>query len=202
MTSDTVAPPRRVGRPALTVERREQIVGAFIELVAERGLEGVSLADVAAAAGVQQTAIRHFVGNRDELIVAAVDEVNRYFQDSDYAQATDTSDVAGLIRAIFSPAMHNNPYARAFAALEAEGTQHSKTRDAIRDTYEIFIDVIAAGLRRSYPGASEVRIRDAAYAITAMSRMSGDLQQLGFPRARATGAAKAAVALAEQLADG
>ena len=70
--------PQRVGRPSVRDERRKQIVDSFIELVAVKGLEHVSLDEVAGKAGVQRAALRHFVGNRDELTAAAIIEITLY----------------------------------------------------------------------------------------------------------------------------
>ena len=74
---DVTTPGRRVGRPSLQDQREREIVWAFIELVADKGLEHVSLDDVAARAGVQRAALRHFVGNREDLISAAIAKITR-----------------------------------------------------------------------------------------------------------------------------
>lgn len=183
------------------MERKVQIVDAFIELVAEKGLEAVNLADVAAAAGVQQTAIRHFVGNRDDLIMAAIGELNRRYREFNYIEWSTLPDFATLVGILFNPPMNPGVNARAFAALKQEGMRHPTTCAGIRESYNIFTDVIAGILRREYPEASEVRIRDTAYAVECLSEVNVQLQRLGFPRARGHGAAKAALAIAEQLAE-
>jgi len=66
-----------------SVERKRQLVGLALELIASHGLQGASMARVARAAGISETALyRHFRSHR-ELILAALDEttaiLQRYF---------------------------------------------------------------------------------------------------------------------------
>lgn len=183
----------------MAAKRRGQIVDAFLSLVVKQGLEQVNLADVAAASGVQQAAIRHFVGNRDDLIVAAIDELNRRYLAGCYAVAAESPDIETLVRMFFDPSVSHDPDAIAFFHLVPESFHREATLAAVKEAYEIFLRVIADGLRRSYPDAGEARIRDTAYAIGCLMEMSGTLQRMGFPRARATGAATAALVLAREL---
>lgn len=201
VASETAPPVRRVGRPPRIAERRDQIVSAFIALVAERGLERTKISDVAAAADIQATAIRHFIGNREQLVVAAVEEINRRYRQSDYSQVSKIPDIATLIMMYFNPPAQAGVNARAFAALEPEAERNPATRAQVRESYRIFVDLIAGVLRRSYPDASEDRVRAAAYSIECLSEMNARLQRLGFAEEYGTGAAQAALVIAEGLAD-
>lgn len=51
-------------------ERRTQIVMALWAVIAERGIEGVSLRTVAAAAGVSMGRIQHYFGTKEALVLA------------------------------------------------------------------------------------------------------------------------------------
>jgi len=62
----------KVGRPSLAVERRRQILDAVEECVVRYGLDGSTLERIAAEAGVTRSNLAHFVGNRDEIIEAAL----------------------------------------------------------------------------------------------------------------------------------
>ncbi len=61
-----------MGRKSLANERREQILDAFEICIRQHGLEGSSLEKIAEEAGVKRAIIRHYIGNRDDLIEAAV----------------------------------------------------------------------------------------------------------------------------------
>lgn len=59
------------------VERRRAIADAAISVIAERGLEGAGLREVARAAGVTTGAIAHYFQDKDEVLEAALEEVVR-----------------------------------------------------------------------------------------------------------------------------
>ena len=62
---------RRVGRPSVGPERREQILAAVEECIIEYGIAGTTLARVADTAGVPRSLIHHHLGNREEMLRAA-----------------------------------------------------------------------------------------------------------------------------------
>jgi TetR/AcrR family transcriptional repressor of bet genes len=60
-----------VGRPPLAETRRRQILEAAIRCLSNRGLAASTLDAIAAEAGMARGHVRHFVGNRDEILTAA-----------------------------------------------------------------------------------------------------------------------------------
>lgn len=58
-------------------DRRAQLLGAVIDAVADGGIGGRSLRDVATAAGTSHRMLLHHFGSREELLVAIVEEVER-----------------------------------------------------------------------------------------------------------------------------
>jgi AcrR family transcriptional regulator len=64
-----------MGRPALA-ERvpydREQVVDAAVRVFCERGYDGTSMADVAAALGLHKSSLYHHVGGKEELLEAGL----------------------------------------------------------------------------------------------------------------------------------
>lgn len=54
-------------------ERREQIIGATLRIVARKGFASVTLRDVATEVGIAHGLIRHYFAGRDELVAAAFD---------------------------------------------------------------------------------------------------------------------------------
>ena len=52
------------------------MLDAAATLFAQRGVDAVSLRDIAADAGVHFTLIRRYIGNRDELVLAVFDDVS------------------------------------------------------------------------------------------------------------------------------
>ena len=67
----TVEAGMRRGRQAR--ERRGQLLETALSLFAEKGVEGTSMRDLAAATGVSQGTIYHYFADKDALLVAVVD---------------------------------------------------------------------------------------------------------------------------------
>nr|MBC8289580.1 TetR/AcrR family transcriptional regulator [Planctomycetota bacterium] len=68
-----------MGRPDLTAVRTAEILDAFEQCVARFGLEGSSLERVAEEAGMKRSILRHYVGNREDLVQALAERVaSRY----------------------------------------------------------------------------------------------------------------------------
>jgi AcrR family transcriptional regulator len=179
------------------MERRAEIVDAFIRLVAERGLEGVTLDEVASEAGVQRAAARHFVGNRPELIAAAIEELTRRYRSTvDEAIGTAPS-IERLIDALFGRVwVHDlSDVSHAFDVLMQEAARHEPTRVLVKQAYEVLLGEVDLALERSRPSMSAAERRDAAYAIACLAEHNVLMQQLGFPTARSIAAKRCAWAL-------
>lgn len=193
---------RRVGRTSVVLERRHQITDAFIRLIAEHGLEHVTLDQVASAAHVQRAALRHFVGNREELVVEAMLELCRRYQVIVESSVGSSPTIDELIDTLFGSSWtrESNEEDAAFDALLAEGTRNPRTRAAVKNTYDVQLNVIARALRQSHPDAAEVEVRDTAYAIACLVEQNTTFQQLGYPRARHAAMKKIALRLIADLA--
>ena len=193
----TIVAPRRIGRPSLKDQRRREIVEAFIALVAVQGLEHVSLDDVATDAGVQRAALRHFVGNRDQLIEAAIAEITRLA----LAGLEIRLNFTKLIAMLFDPGrMKSFDVAdRAWSELMPEAMRSPHTRAVIKECYDELLALISHALRQRHPTAARSQIADTAYAIACMAEHNYLFQRLGYPQARCKGLKDAALALADRL---
>ncbi|WP_413105274.1 TetR/AcrR family transcriptional regulator [Streptomyces sp. Inha503] len=92
----------RVGRPRNQTARREALVSAAGRAIAQRGLEGLRLKDIADAAGVSQGSVLYYYPELDDLVL----EVHRGAVEGFLAsrqQAYDgapAGDAAGRLRAL------------------------------------------------------------------------------------------------------
>lgn len=68
-----------MGRPSVAAERRETIIAATVRAIATHGITGATLDRIAKEAGMSRGHVRHFVGNRDDLLVETAK--NFYFDD-------------------------------------------------------------------------------------------------------------------------
>src|SRR5262245_64675018 len=67
------------GRPPLVADRRQELVEAAFKTIAEKGLEGLRIRDVASAAGVDHSTIHHYFATKQDLLTAVVDFATRPF---------------------------------------------------------------------------------------------------------------------------
>lgn len=190
-------PAGRVGRPSKVSERRGEIVDSFIRLIARHGLESVTLDDVAAEAGMQRAAARHFIGNRGELIVAAVEELTRRYQSSVRAVIDAEPSIDQVIDALFGRLWVSElaDVGNAFDVLLQEAARNESTRLAVKDAYKVLVAEIDVALARSRPAMTRAKRSDVAYAIACLAEHNVVMQQLGFPHARSDGAKACAKAL-------
>jgi len=196
---------KRVGRPSLQAERREQILEAFGRCVAERGLEGTTLEAVADEAGVQRAAIRHFVGNRDQLIRAGVEYLAAQYAhdlDAEIASARGPDRLERILDSLFLGGFTiGHPQEdRAIDALMAAAASDDKVRESLREMYKMFESRLAQEITAVYPDTDPQRVFAAAYAIMCLTEQNNAMQSLGFPPDRARAARDAAEALVSNLA--
>jgi len=64
-----------MARPTVAAERRDQIIEATLQTVVQHGIAGTSLDRIAEAAGMSRGHVRHFVGNREQLLIETARQV-------------------------------------------------------------------------------------------------------------------------------
>ena len=185
---------RGPGRPSLTDQRRAEIIDAFIHLIVRDGLDRVTLDDVARRAGVQRAAVRHYVGNRRDLIALAVEELTARYEERirSVVGAEPTIDV--LIDALFGSLWIAElvDVDSAFDVLVEEAARDESTRPLVRRAYDALLAEIEGALERSAPTSRLVDRRDTAYVIVCLAEHNVSMQQLGYPAARSAAARSAA----------
>lgn len=195
-----------MARPSLAATRREQILDALERCLVRDGLERTSLQSVAAEAGVARPLIRHYFGNRDALLAAAVERAMVAYR-ADLEAALRAQPPGGdcldafLDYLFLGRFVGNADRDRIFQALFATADD-AGSRRLLRDTYRRFEDVCVAALRTAAPEAPAAATRATAYAIACLAEQSATFLAIGFPRTRARAARSAAAALARGLVEG
>ena len=93
-----------MGRKSLAGQRSKQIISAFSSCILKYGLVESSLEKVATEAGIKRGIIRHYIGNRDKLLKALVDDVtDTYLNDfrANFGKLPTQDLVQGLINYLF-----------------------------------------------------------------------------------------------------
>ncbi|WP_281980964.1 TetR family transcriptional regulator C-terminal domain-containing protein [Thalassorhabdomicrobium marinisediminis] len=123
--------------------RREALVQGTLELIAELGISGATVREIAARAGVTQGLIRHYFSSKDELIQAAYEHHMNRLTDQTAAFAGDGSAVSRLrnfVEASLRPPIVD-PGAVALWAGFLNKVQHDpKMQHVHRRTYAYFRD--------------------------------------------------------------
>ena len=84
-------------------QRRREIVDAVWRIASDRGLEGVSLGEVAAAAGFSKGLVQHYFRSRDEMLLYAAGELRTATQRRVAARLAGTAPTLRSILAALLP---------------------------------------------------------------------------------------------------
>ncbi len=191
-------------RPDLTETRTAQILDAFEACIAMYGLEGASLELIAQEAGVKRSIIRHYIGNREDLLVALTKRlIDRSLQMTDelVAALPKRKRAKVLIDYLFmrDPRASRNS-AIAMDAVIAMSEQHPQCRELLRGFMESLVDIVSRQLLIAHPKAGAKRCWSVANGIMAIVFVFDSLDPLKLPRRFETSWKQNALKLLETLA--
>ncbi|WP_425045076.1 TetR/AcrR family transcriptional regulator [Primorskyibacter sp. S87] len=193
------------GRPSNRDERYSQVMQALVRCVARFGLEGASLTQIAAEAGLSRPLIRHHLGNREDMIAALQDFVlDKFDKDTELliAALPETGAATALVDYLFSDTAESSPdMVLAFAALTARAAEDADLRAACRKSALNFEAEIAKALRKSFPKAEPHAVDTAAHGIVALYMNTASLAPLDMPQGWAHTGHAIAQSLLERLED-
>ncbi len=193
-----------MGRKSLANERSEQILDAFAVCLCQHGFEGTTLERVAEEAGVQRSIIRHYIGNRDDLITAAVARIINDYK-AELANAIDNLPQSELIPALldvlFCPNGPNeiSDYDTLINVLWSTHERNPHTRTLLLNLYQEFEKLIFDSLSHAYPESTLEQRQNTAYAIMCLANDTWSMTALGFPQSRFDTARTIAVQLIAPL---
>lgn len=155
-------------RPSQKTERLNEILQAFQRCILRHGLAGSSLELVAKEAGLQRSLIRHFAGNRDELIrslaCSIVDEMDREWHQF-IKLLPEQGATSWLLDGLFSSREGANEKQRIISILARESAENRELRTILDDWMKRFIDDIERILEREYPEATHASWSAVAFGI-------------------------------------
>jgi AcrR family transcriptional regulator len=161
-----------MGRKSLALERREEILDAFARCILKYGLEGSTLERIAEEAGMKRSILRHYLGNRDELVESLIERISTsYRQDSSHAFAgvDQTNLIPALLDYLLAVAPHDDANERLITALLAAKELSPGARETLAAMFESWVDSISMTLHLALPGAEAVGCRQAAYMLLCLS---------------------------------
>ena len=165
------------GRPSVAEERRDQIVDAFLRLVAERRSAAVTIAEIAERAGVHRSAVRHFVGNRAALVAAAVDEICARHDQSRERRIGSSPDLDDVVDHYFSRSyvFEHAELDDVFGVLLASASDDEAIAASIAHDYSDSLGELVELL-----GRDDEATRAAAYQVMCLAEHNVVMQRMGF----------------------
>ena len=191
-----------MGRPSLADQRRDEILAAVGRCVARYGVIGTTLEHVSSEAGLSRGHVRHYLGNRDDLITAFADQVGEHYVDTMKrvcSRAPEGGRSHALLGVLFGPAWAPSEDNSAIDALLGAAATDEALSDRMRRAYLEMEAIVTAALRADYPLAPSAKCTQTSYALISMAFGNSTLSQLGFPASRSRAARTMAVALLDHL---
>lgn len=174
-----------MGRPDLTEVRTAEILDAFERCVAQYGLEGSSLERVAEEAGMKRSILRHYVGNRDDLINALGQRVIGKYRAAfdEFLASMSDRDRIGQLLAFFFP---DRPVESAESilvveALIAAGDRYPAVKKLVLGYIDDLVTKTAGVIRLNYPDTTARQCWNTAYGVVSICFNQESLSPLGLP---------------------
>lgn len=187
-----------MGRPSLAAERRPQLLQAYAECLVRYGVDGTTLDRVAKEAGVTRGLVRHYLGNREEVVRALGDWVREGYLDF-FREAMARDADRDPIEALLDVTLYEQPQ-RFYAVLDAlfaEAGRDEYVASVLRDVYKAFFRWVDAVLAGALPDADPVARRQVVLAIMSFGWAETGYEVIGFRPSRR----RDFRALAERLID-
>lgn len=171
-----------MGRPSKKEERTEEILNAFYRCVAHFGIEGSTLERIAEEAGLKRSLVRHFVGNREELIDLLVDRVVKKSDDQwraflAYLPAQNRSQF--LLDGLFSDQENDPEFVLVIESLIFAAGREDSMRERMQAWLQSFTDDVADILVKDYPQAKPESIAAVSYGLISLYFNLDSLAPLG-----------------------
>jgi AcrR family transcriptional regulator len=94
-----------MGRRSLGTARKKEVMEAYLQCIREYGLQRTTLDQIAEKAGMTRGLVRHYVGNREEMVQHFIDYLIPAIQDqfTDELAAPTDNRIERLVQVLFSP---------------------------------------------------------------------------------------------------
>jgi len=168
-----------MGRPSLVNVRTEEILQAVEQSILEVGVDGTTVANVARIAGMRPSHVRHYVGDRDAMMSAAVRRaVERVEEQFESALA----DVAGpgrldpFLDTLFGAQLAVPQVNQMVDELIAAAYRDDAIKDLVVGMYERFAAIVDDNLAEAFPEAATARRRQLAHTLLALTSASATFE--------------------------
>lgn len=178
-----------MGRPSVAAERKRQILDAAIRCIASNGVAATTLDRIAEESGMVRGHVRHFAGNRDDILLAAA---RMFFLGDGSPDGDDgptgsffpveTNTVASALDFLFGDlAAPGSDNVVALAFVDA-GRSASAIHDLVVEAYSGARTTLAALLAAEFPAATASAHARVAYGVLSLALGNVFLGDVGIPQ--------------------
>lgn len=162
-----------MGRPDLTEVRTAEILDAMERCVARHGVAGTSLEMVAEEAGMKRSILRHYIGNRDDLVIGLAERVTgKHHQHFDeFIDGLPDEDRIAKLMEFYFPASHRRQSTSALLVVEAliaASEDYPRVRELVFGYVDRLVSTTSGLLRADFPNASRAQCWNVAFGIVSM----------------------------------
>lgn len=194
-----------VGRPSLEAVRTSQIVAAASRAIVAYGVNGATLERIAEEAGFRRGHVRHYVGNRADLLDRVIDATIQPYQarTREIACIVDrTERIRALLDHLFGSDWGPAEDTAIFTALLLGAQQDAHLHKRMRAVYEDVRHDIEEILERDIGGPARKRARSVAYVVLCLAYGNTVMTELAVARPGTSMAREAAAAVIAGLGTG
>lgn len=189
-------------RPSVKKERTEEILNACERCIARYGLEGATLERIAEESKLQRSLVRHYVGNREDLILAVLtrflDSSNEQMAELEsYLPAANADKV--LIDFLFDEKWASTNLALLGSALVVGAANMPVLAAPLKKWIDKFVESIARLLNQTHSHRSDDECSVVAAGIVGIYFNVDSLQHLGNISALRSNSKQSALILLDSL---
>ena len=185
-----------MARKSVKIQRSKEIIDAFERCISKWGLDGASLERIATESAIKRPALRHFIGNRDELIIALVKSMIAEYK---FAQTSMTKILRKANRGpdeLISMLLLQSDLTSAsrilvLMNLYAAAPRYPKVQKELRDWYKNYVNWTADRLLEFKPKADKKLVKTVAAGLIGIAFNYASLSSLELDDAQQEQAADA-----------
>ena len=193
-----------MARPSKKAERTEQVLQAFQRCVARYGLEGSSLERIAEESGLQRSLVRHFVGNRSDLIqrlaARVVEQSDQQWQEL-MASLPENEATSALLEILFDYQGSDPEMLMVIESLLFASARDPYLKELMQDWFLRFTDDVVSILQRDFPSASKADLQAVGFGVVSIYFNLDSMTPLGLIETYRLPARQAAEKLVSTLHD-
>jgi AcrR family transcriptional regulator len=191
-----------MGRKRLVEVRREEILHGFARCVVKYGLD-VSLEQIATETGVQRSIIRHYIGNRDDVVDAFIEHiVQTYLHELQtmFTGISQTHSKAALLDYLLDVEGKAADWDSVIInVLVTARERYPNAKQRLQHLFREMVSQLANVLAAIYPNAASVQCNHIAYALFCLVTTHETMQWVGFDSIHNAAVRESAMALLETL---